>query len=69
MTLVGFRNEFLTITRGEGALHHVFDGYAEMKGEGTTRSRGVLPAEVPMADAVHNVAHVGLREARLREFA
>jgi GTP-binding protein len=45
--LLGFRTEFLTITRGEGALHHVFDGYAEMKGEGATRSRGVLWATDP----------------------
>ena len=45
--LLGFRTEFLTITRGAGALHHVFDGYAEMKGEGATRSRGVLWATDP----------------------
>jgi GTP-binding protein len=45
--LLGFRTEFLTITRGEGALHHVFDGYGEMKGEGATRSRGVLWATDP----------------------
>ena len=45
--LLGFRTEFLTITRGEGAMHHVFDGYAEMKGDGATRSRGVLWATDP----------------------
>lgn len=45
--LLGFRTEFLTITRGEGALHHIFDGYAEMKGEGAVRSRGVLWATDP----------------------
>jgi len=45
--LLGFRTEFMTITRGAGALHHVFDGYAEMKGEGASRSRGVLWATDP----------------------
>jgi len=26
--LIGFRNEYLTVTSGTGLLHHVFDGYA-----------------------------------------
>jgi GTP-binding protein len=45
--LLGFRTEFLTITRGEGALHHIFENYAEYSGEGASRSRGVLWATDP----------------------
>lgn len=45
--LLGFRTEFLTLTRGEGAMHHVFEGYEEMRGEGATRTRGVLWATDP----------------------
>lgn len=45
--LLGFRTEFLTITRGEGAMHHVFDKYDSYKGEGASRSRGVLWATDP----------------------
>jgi len=42
--LMGFRTEFLTDTKGEGILHHVFAGYGEYKGEIGGRSRGVLVA-------------------------
>jgi len=40
--LFGYRNEFLTDTRGEGILASVFDSYAPMKGEVTRRSTGSL---------------------------
>jgi len=42
--LLGFRTEFLTDTRGEGILHHVFAGYGEYKGDIAGRGRGVLVA-------------------------
>ncbi|MFB0919447.1 MAG: translational GTPase TypA [Oscillospiraceae bacterium] len=42
--LFGYRNEFLTDTRGEGILATVFDSYAPMKGEVTRRSTGSLIA-------------------------
>ncbi|MHB1653101.1 MAG: translational GTPase TypA [Desulfitobacteriaceae bacterium] len=42
--LIGFRNEFLTETRGEGMLSHVFHGYEPYKGEIPGRNRGVLIA-------------------------
>ena len=29
--LIGFHNEFLTITSGTGLLHHVFDHYGPMQ--------------------------------------
>ncbi len=45
--LLGFRTEFMTLTRGEGALHHVFDKYGEYKGDVETRHVGVLWATDP----------------------
>jgi len=40
--LIGFRNEFLTETRGTGILNHSFYDYEAFRGEVPTRSRGVL---------------------------
>jgi GTP-binding protein len=42
--LVGFRSEFLTATKGEGIMHHLFDHYGPWKGEIAGRNRGVLIA-------------------------
>ncbi len=42
--LFGYRNEFLTDTRGEGILASVFDSYAPMKGDLSRRSTGSLIA-------------------------
>jgi GTP-binding protein len=43
--LIGFRTEFLTITRGTGIAHHVFDGYRPWVGELRTRRCGSLVAD------------------------
>jgi GTP-binding protein len=43
--LIGFRTEFLTITRGAGIASHVFDGYGPWVGELRTRLRGSLVAD------------------------
>jgi len=40
--LIGFRTEFLTITRGAGIASHVFDGYSPWVGEIRARQRGSL---------------------------
>lgn len=40
--LIGFRNEFMTDTKGNGIMNHVFDGYEPYKGEIQGRSRGSL---------------------------
>jgi GTP-binding protein len=45
--LVGFRSEFLTITRGEGLLNHMVAGYQAFKGGTVGRTRGVLVASDP----------------------
>jgi GTP-binding protein len=43
--LIGFRTEFLTITRGAGIMSHVFDGYGPWVGEINNRLRGSLIAD------------------------
>ncbi len=40
--LFGYRSEFLTDTRGEGLMYHVFSGYEPWKGEVAGRRTGAL---------------------------
>ncbi len=40
--LIGFRNEFMTDTKGNGIMNHVFHGYDSFKGEIPGRSRGSI---------------------------
>jgi GTP-binding protein len=40
--LLGFQGEFMTLTRGNGLMSHVFDGFAAVKGEVPDRHNGVL---------------------------
>ena len=42
--LIGFRSQFLTNTKGNGIMHHVFHGYAPHKGDIQERARGSLIA-------------------------
>ncbi|MBR5468133.1 MAG: translational GTPase TypA [Firmicutes bacterium] len=42
--LIGYRNEFLTDTKGNGILNSAFEGYAPYKGEIAKRSQGSLIA-------------------------
>ncbi|WP_196590488.1 translational GTPase TypA [Pectinatus frisingensis] len=42
--LIGFRSEFLTNTKGNGIMNHVFHGYAPYKGDIPGRVRGSLVA-------------------------
>lgn len=42
--LIGFRSEFLTSTKGNGIMHHIFHGYAPYKGDIPGRTRGALVA-------------------------
>ena len=42
--LMGFRSEFLTDTRGNGIMNHVYDGYAPYRGDMQGRSRGSIIA-------------------------
>lgn len=40
--LIGFRSEFMTDTKGNGIMNHVFHGYDKHKGEMPERSRGSI---------------------------
>ncbi|MBQ3894925.1 MAG: translational GTPase TypA [Clostridia bacterium] len=42
--LIGYRNEFMTDTKGNGIMNHIFDGYEEYKGDMSQRSRGSMIA-------------------------
>ena len=42
--LIGYRSEFVTDTRGNGTMNHIFCGYEPMKGEVVTRTRGAVIA-------------------------
>ncbi|NMB96581.1 MAG: translational GTPase TypA, partial [Clostridiaceae bacterium] len=42
--LIGYRSEFLTDTKGNGVMNHVFHGYEPYKGDIQTRVRGSIVA-------------------------
>lgn len=42
--LIGYRNEFLTDTKGNGIMNHVFSGYEPYKGDISARTKGSLIA-------------------------
>ena len=42
--LIGYRTEFLTDTKGEGVMNHIFDSYEPFKGEVVARVRGTIVA-------------------------
>jgi GTP-binding protein len=44
-TLIGYRDEFLTDTRGTGIMHTLFDGYEPFRGECPSRFTGSIVAD------------------------
>lgn len=42
--LIGYRTEFLTDTKGEGTMNHIFDSYEPFKGDVVSRTRGTIVA-------------------------
>ena len=44
-TLIGYRDEFLTDTRGTGIMHSLFDGYGEFRGACPSRFTGSIVAD------------------------
>lgn len=42
--LIGYRNEFLTDTKGNGIMNHIFSGYREWAGDIAERQRGSIVA-------------------------
>ncbi len=45
--LIGYRSEFMTDTKGNGTMSHMFDGYEPFKGEVLSRTRGTIIAFEP----------------------
>jgi GTP-binding protein len=45
--LMGYRNDFMTVTRGLGILTSIFEGYAPWKGEIPGRTKGTLISNGP----------------------
>jgi len=43
--LIGYRDEFLTDTRGTGIMHSIFDGYGEFRGECPSRFTGSIVSD------------------------
>lgn len=56
--LIGFRNEFLTNTKGNGVMYHVFHGYAPFKGEIPMRTRGALVAVEPGETTAYGLGNI-----------
>jgi GTP-binding protein len=59
--LVGFRNEFLTITRGEGIMSSQFDGYEPWQGKIPKRSNGAI-----ISDRIGDTVAYGLFDLQER---
>jgi GTP-binding protein len=62
--LIGFRGEFLTETRGEGVMNHVFHSYQPYKGEIRRRNHGVLIAS-DNGDTTAYALHAGQERGTL----
>ncbi|SJZ32232.1 GTP-binding protein TypA/BipA [Selenihalanaerobacter shriftii] len=59
--LIGFRSEFLTLTKGEGIINHTFSHYAPYKGDIPGRQHGSL-----LADKDGTVTRFGIFNAQER---
>lgn len=60
--LIGYRSEFITETRGNGIMNHLFECYEPYKGDIATRSHGALVASergVSVAYGLFNVQERG----------
>ena len=56
--LIGFRTEFLNDTKGNGILHHSFDGWESWQGEISGRATGSLVADRPGRATAHAIGHL-----------
>jgi GTP-binding protein len=59
--LIGFRSEFLTLTRGTGLLNHLFDGYEPWGGAIPSRASGVLVADRTGRATAYAIFHLQSR--------
>ena len=56
--LIGFRSEFLTVTRGEGIMSSQFDGYAPWLGRIPKRNVGALVSSVEGNTTAYSLFHL-----------
>ncbi len=61
--LFGYRNEFLTATKGAGIINHTFSGYQPFRGEIPGRNRGTLIALEAGESVMYALHHVQERGA------
>ena len=59
--LIGFRSEFLTLTRGTGLLNHLFDGYDPWQGPIPERINGALVADRTGRATAYAIFHLQSR--------
>jgi GTP-binding protein len=59
--LIGFRSEFLTLTRGTGLLNHLFDGHEPWGGPIPERTNGVLVADRTGRATAYAIFHLQSR--------
>lgn len=65
--LLGYRNEFINVTRGEGTLVSSFHNFEEYKGEIPTRSNGVLISQVAGKTMGYSLNALGARASMFVE--
>jgi GTP-binding protein len=59
--LIGFRSEFLTLTRGTGLLNHLFDGYDPWQGPIPERINGALVSDRTGRATAYAIFHLQSR--------
>jgi GTP-binding protein len=59
--LIGYRNEFLTDTRGTGLLNHLFDGWDAWQGDIAHRQNGALVADRAGRTTAYAIDHLQAR--------
>ncbi|GAB4237101.1 MAG: translational GTPase TypA [Deltaproteobacteria bacterium] len=59
--LIGFRSEFMTLTRGTGLLNHLFDGYDPWQGPIPERINGALVADRTGRTTAYAIFHLQSR--------
>jgi GTP-binding protein len=59
--LIGFRSDFLTLTRGTGLLNHLFDGYDPWGGPIPERVNGVLVSDRVGRTTAYAIFHLQSR--------
>ncbi len=61
--LIGYRNEFLTDTKGNGVMNSILEGFSEYKGEMNTRNRGSMIAWETGTTVAYGLLNAELRGA------